>query len=279
MRTSLLLTTCFLILGLCAKAQERIITAGSAASEIVCALGDCDKIIGTDRTSTYPGTLQSLPSIGYRNSISAEGIISMRPDLIIVEEGYVKDELIEQLSSTGIKTLMVEQKRSFEGTKGMITEIAEVLGRKSEGKKLISTIESDLSTLQERISKIKKRPKVLCVYARGEGNMQVAGSNSPFSLLEFAGAQNAVPEIQGFKPLNAESLIIANPDYVLFFDSGLQSLGGIEGALEITGMKQVTAGKKKQIISMDGVLLTNWGPRVAQAAQELFKLTHPEYAE
>ena len=71
---------------LVAYSQERIITAGSALTETVCALGDCDKIIASDRTSLYPAHIQQLPSIGYRTGINAEGIISMKPTLVIAEK-------------------------------------------------------------------------------------------------------------------------------------------------------------------------------------------------
>lgn len=259
-----------------AHAQQRIVTAGSSSSEIICALGLCDNIVATDRTSLYPEKLQSLPSIGYRSGISAEGIIAQQPDLVIFERDYVKDELISQLQSTGIQTLVVEQEGNFKNTQKRIRAIAQAINKEQEGENLIQQIASGLEAVKQKVEASSERPKVLCVYARGEGNMQVAGKNTSFTLLELAGTRNAVPDIDGYKPLNAESLIRANPDYILFFESGLESIGGREAALKITGVQQTTAGKKGQIIAMDGILLTNWGPRVADAALELFYLTHPE---
>lgn len=257
-------------------AQNRIVTAGSSSSEIICALGYSDEIVSTDQTSVYPAKLQSLPSIGYRSSIGAEGIIAQPPDLVIMEEEYVKEALIEQLESTGIKTVVVAQKRSWETTQERIRAIAEAFSDKQAGEQLIAQIQNELAEVEKLVASSDYRPTVLPVYARGTGNLQVGGTNSAFSLLELAGVQNAVPEINGFKPLNTESLIMANPDYILFFSSGLESIGGVDGALEITGVAQTTAGKKRQIIAMDGVKLTNWGPRLAEAARELSFHTHPE---
>ncbi|MBX2841578.1 MAG: ABC transporter substrate-binding protein [Flammeovirgaceae bacterium] len=258
------------------NAQQRIITAGSSSSEIVCALGDCEKIIATDRTSLYPEKLQMLPSIGYRSNISAEGIISQNPDLVIFEKEYVKAEVISHLQATGIETLVVTQERTIEGIQKRVEIIAKALNKSKEGKIIISEIKQAFKLLEQKIELTTSRPSVLCVYARGQGNMQVGGKNSAFNLVELAGAVNAVPEIEGYKPLNTESLIKANPDFILFFESGLKSLGGKEKILEIPGVSETTAGKKVQIISMNGVFLSNWGPRVAEAAEELFYLTHPE---
>jgi len=276
MKTSLIVS--LLVAGLfqLASAQDRIVTAGSSTSEIVCALGKCDNIIATDRTSLYPEKLQNLPSIGYRNGISAEGIIAQRPDLVIFEDNYVREDLIKQLQATNINVVVVANESNLESTRNRIRTIAEALNAKKAGEALIGEISSDLSELAAKVEETQFEPTVLCVYNRGRGNMMVAGTDTPFSIIELAGAKNAVPEISGFKPLNAESLILANPDYILFFESGLESIGGIEAALKITGVEKTTAGKKRQIIALDGVLLTNWGPRIAEAAEQLFQKLHPE---
>lgn len=258
-----------------ASAQQRIITAGSSSSEIVCALGLCDKIVATDRTSLYPESLQDLPSIGYRNSINAEGILSLQPDLVILEKSYVTDDLITQLRLSRIKVVVVQSEQNFESSKARIRTIAGALNKLSEAEQLIDQIEIDLLAISKKVASAPSRPKVLCVYARGTGAIQIAGSNTSFELLRLAGAVNAAADIEGYKPLNTESLIQSNPDFILFFDSGLESIGGVEGALKIPGVSQTKAGKEKQIIHMDGNLLTNWGPRLAQAVEELFYLTHP----
>ena len=253
---------------------QRIITAGSSSTEIVCRLGLCDSIVATDRTSLYPPQMQSLPSIGYRSSITAEGIISLNPEILILQKGYVSDVILEQVKNAGQKVLVVENNSNLEDTKLRITQIAQALDKVKEGKDLIAEMEKDLAQLKRKVEATSERPTVLCVYARGAGNMSVAGTGTGFMLIELAGTKNAVPEIEGYKPLNAEALINANPDYLLFFESGLAGLGGIDGVIKIPGVAQTTAGKKRQIISIDGVKLTNWGPRLVEAANEIFEKTH-----
>jgi len=82
-------------------------------------------------------------------------------------------------------------------------------------------------------------------------------------------ATPAVTGIEGYKPLNTEALIASNPDYLLMFESGVKSLGGVEGVLKVPGVDQTTAGKKKQVIAMDGIKLSNFGPRLGEAVKEL----------
>lgn len=274
-KASLLLI--FLTLSIVSFAQDvRIVTAGSAMTETVCALGDCGKIVATDRTSLYPPQVQQLPSIGYRTGISAEGIIALKPTLFIVEKLYVEDALIKQIRSTGIRVVELARAYDLAGTKELIRSIAKELNKTSQGEDVIAKIESRLAEASAIVKKAKSSPayrqagpKVLCIYNRGTSSFDVAGNNTFSNILPFVNATPAVTGIEGYKPLNSEALIASNPDFLLMFESGVKSLGGVEGVLKVTGVDQTTAGKKKQVIVMDGIKLSNFGPRLGEAVKEL----------
>jgi len=71
-------------------------------------------------------------------------------------------------------------------------------------------------------------------------------------------------------------LIAANPDYLLMLSTGVESIGGIDGVLKIAGVAQTTAGIRKQILIIDSLKLTNFGPRFGETVKELVLLLHPE---
>ncbi|HEY3404256.1 MAG TPA: ABC transporter substrate-binding protein, partial [Ohtaekwangia sp.] len=251
---------------------QRIITAGSAITETVCALGDCDKIVASDRTSLYPEHIQQLPSIGYRTGINAEGILSLKPDLVIAEKDYVKEAVLTQLSSAGIKLVIVDRQLNVNDTRKFITQIAEALNKEAEGKKLIASIDADLAEAKTMLQRIATTPRVLCIYNRGTATVSMAGKNTFAEILPYAGAVNAVTDVDDYKPLNTEALIAANPEFILMVSTGLESLGGIEGMLNVPGVAQTTAGKKRQIVALDSLMLTNFGPRFGKAVKELVLL-------
>jgi iron complex transport system substrate-binding protein len=262
----------FLFIFLCVQAfaqPDRIITAGSAMTETVCALGDCDKIVATDRTSLYPAQVQQLPSVGYRQGINAEGIIALKPTMLIVEKMYVEEAVVQQIRSTGIKVLEIPRAYDLAGTKELIRAIAKQLNKKSQGEQVIAKIEGQLAEANAIVKKSKTAPKVLCIYNRGTQSFDVAGNNTFANILPLVNATPAVTGVEGYKPLNTEALIAANPDYLLMFESGVKSLGGVEGVLNVPGVNQTTAGKKKQVIVMDGIKLSNFGPRLGEAVKEL----------
>ena len=228
----------FLVVAISANGQ-RIITAGSAITETVCALGDCSKIVASDRTSLYPAEIQKLPSIGYRTSISAEGIISLKPTLFIVEADYVKAEVIEQIKSAGITVVAIERTFSFEGTKDLIQRIAVALNRNTEGVKLIAKIEGELAEVKKIVARSNTTPRVLCVFNRDKNALNIAGTNTLSEILKYVGAVPAVSGVEGYKPLNTETLITSKADFLLMFENGVQALGGIEGVLTIPHLVRV----------------------------------------
>ena len=251
--------------------EIRIVTAGSAMTETVCALGDCSKIVATDRTSLYPAEMQSLPSIGYRTSINAEGIIALRPTLFIVEKEYVDDAVVRQVQSAGIKVVQVKRAYNLNGTKELIRTIAKELNKKKEGEDVIKKIDADMAEVKGLLDLIeeKDRPKVLCIYNRGTSSFDVAGNNTFSNILPYVKAVPAIKGVEGYKPLNTEAMIASNPDFLLMFESGVKSLGGVEGVLKVPGIDQTKAGKNKQVIVMDGIKLSNFGPRFGEAVKDL----------
>jgi iron complex transport system substrate-binding protein len=249
-----------------AAAEEKIVSVSGTATEVLCALGLEKNIIGVDVTSTYPASVQKLPKVGHNRSLNAEGILSLGPTLVVGMEEEFKPELKIQLEKAGIKVKLFKMEYTAQGSKSLITSMAAYFGKTSVGETLIKEIDQDLA----KVKKSKNPKKVLFIYARGAGTMMVAGKNTSLErIIELAGGKNAVTGFEEFKPLTAESLVAANPDAILLFTSGLESLGGMDGFLKIQGVLQTNAGRNKKVIEMDGQYLSGFGPRVGKAAAEL----------
>lgn len=276
--TSLFFTNALILGSSCNSAPEqnkpslldsaRIVSVNGTTSEILAGLGLEDKIVGVDVASTYPESLSSIPQIGHSRKLSSEGILALNPTMVIGTKKDVSPEIAEILSSAGVNLMLFEQEFSVEGSKHLIRSIADSLGIHNKGDSIIQILKNDLE--QINIQKYKdQKSKVLFIYARGTGTMMVAGEDTPIQkIIELAGAENAVSGFTDYKPLTAEALVAANPDVILLFDSGLKSLGGIPGLLEVQGIKETKAGKNKKFIEMDGQFLTGFSPRLGKALQE-----------
>ncbi|TAE39064.1 MAG: hemin ABC transporter substrate-binding protein [Sphingobacteriales bacterium] len=259
-----------------AKAQTgknslKIVSLNGTLSEIIVSLGLQANLVGVDITSTYPASLNKLPKVGHNRNLSAEGILALQPNLIIGIAKDIKPELAQQFKSAGIKMMLFNQDFSFSGTQKLVLAVADSLKQSHKASAIINKIEKDMATAKPFI-KPNIKPKILFIYARGTGTMMVAGNGTQVQkMVQLAGGQNATTGFKDFKPLTAESLVLANPDVILLFDTGLESLGGANGLQNVPGIAQTNAGKNKRIIVMDGQLLCGFGPRLGLAVAELAK--------
>ncbi|MBD8490614.1 ABC transporter substrate-binding protein [Echinicola sp. CAU 1574] len=256
--------------------SKKIITAGGTITEIVFALGHGDEIIATDRTSTYPASMQSLPSIGYRNQIQAEGILSLGPDMILVEEGYLNDDVLFQLQNSGKEVHVFEKPLDKSSSISLIESVGQLFKEEENSKKLVGNLEQDFSRLETLKTKDKRNPEVIFIMSRGPETVFLAGKETfADAIIQLAGGKKSPVDFEGMKPLTPEALAAINPEYILLFESGWKASGGKDGLKAIQGITETEAWKKDQLIAMDGHYLSGFGPRLGKAAIELFEKTHP----
>ena len=79
------------------KAADRVLSVGGSVTEIVYALGEGDRLVARDSTSSFPDSAVKLPDVGYMRALAPEGVLSVNPDLIIAEEGSGPQETIDVL--------------------------------------------------------------------------------------------------------------------------------------------------------------------------------------
>ena len=252
----------------------KIVSINGTVSEILVGLGLEDQIIGVDVASTYPESLQSKPKVGHSRQLSAEGILSLGPDMIFGTELDVKPELAEQLKTTGVSLHLFKREYSPEGTRNLIRSIADTLGLQAKGDSLITQLNQDLALVDSMDFKDPK-PRVLFIYARGAGTMMVGGTGTEVDkMIALAGGVNAITGFEDYKPLTSEAVVAANPDVILLFDSGLSSLGGVNGIMQVQGIAETPAGKNRRFVEMDGQYLSGFSPRLGKAIQELASKIH-----
>jgi len=246
----------------------RIVSLNGTLTEILCSFGYEKNIVGVDVTSTYPQSILEKPKVGHNRNMSAEGIIALKPDIVLGVQENMKPELAAQLRAAGARVLLFSPEYSVKGAKKMIQAVADSLRYGGKTSDVFAAIDADT----REAARLPSKPKVLFIYARGAGTLMASGTNTSIhSIIGLAGGQNAVTAYEDFKPLTTEALVSANPDVILLFDSGLASLGGVDGLLQVPGVSLTNAGKAKRVIEMDGQLLTGFGPRTGTAIAQLSK--------
>ena len=257
---------------------SRIITIGGSVTEIVFALGAQDQVVARDSSSLYPLAVEELASVGYIRQLSAEPVLALEPTLIITTEDIGPPEAVEQLQAAGVTMLIVPTADSIAGVITKVETIAQALAVEELGQNLIATIESDYAEAQDLLASVETTPRVMFIYARGVGAVSVAGTDtSAETMIELAGGENAVTEFDGFQPITAEAVVTAAPDVILLMSRGLQSVGGVDGLLELPGIAQTPAGENRRIIAMDDLYLLGFSTRTGTAILDLTYLMHEEF--
>lgn len=260
----------------------RIVSLNGTLTELLYAVGYGDKIVGVDVTSTYPAAALSKTNLGHARQLNAEAILSLKPTLILVDEEGSQSPAIITLKKSGLPIGVVEVPQTLEGSLQAAHQLEQLLGVDFDTKALEANIHQNKQALAQFLEQHPQQPKVLFIYARGAQTMMVGGKHTfAEKMIQLAGGTLALPAIEGFKPLTPEALLEGQPEVILMFDSGLQSLAAegaatpaLEQLLQIPAIAQTPAGAHKKVVTMEGLYLSGFGPRASTAALELAKAIH-----
>ncbi len=253
--------------------ETRIIAIDASLSEIVFALGHGKNMVGRDITSAYPAAVAQLPSVGYMRSLSAEGILSLRPDLVLATSDARPQSVLLKLKEAGIKVEIIKNEFSVAGVKYKIRRVATVLNEVEKGEQIVIDMQKSVDNAVAIAHKAKEAhgdvSALFILNMRGH-NMMVAGNNNRANnMMELALIYNsAAKDFTGFKPLTSEAAIKYNPQFLLIMPFGLSSAGGRDAILSTPAIKMTEAGRKQQLVVLNDGFLT-FGPRIGQAIEDL----------
>ena len=249
----------------------RLISIGGALTEIVYLLKANSELVGVDTTSIYPAAATRLPNVGYTRSLSAEGILALRPTQLIATEDAGPPIVLKQIVDTRIPLTILPSSHQFKDLIDRVNTIGRLVHKTDMAQALASRLHLEWKDAQERVSHSKvNNIRALFVLSQNPSQLMVGGTKtSADAMIKFAGARNAIAGMSGFKPLTPEAVIAANPDVIVVTDQGMKAVGGIGGVLRFPGISQTRAGKEQKIISLEAMYLLGFGPRMPLAIAEL----------
>ncbi|WP_446810651.1 heme/hemin ABC transporter substrate-binding protein [Methylomonas sp. 2BW1-5-20] len=258
-----------------AGTPARIVSIGGALTEIVYALDGQASLVGVDTTSLWPEAAKALPQVGYMRALSAEGILSLAPTLVIASAHAGPPPVLAQLHAAGVEVKTLTEEYSEQGIVNKIADIAAVLGKPVEGERLAAQVHADFSRLAQLRAQAIKQPKVLFFMAVSHGAPLVSGRDTAAdAIIALAGGSNAAADFSGNKPIGGETVIAAAPDAILLTELTLNAVGGLEQFYQLPGIAHTPAGQNRRVIVMDTLSLLGFGLRSGQAALDFAKQLH-----
>ncbi|MFI6476736.1 hemin ABC transporter substrate-binding protein [Nonomuraea sp. NPDC050663] len=256
------------------KDAGRIIPLNGEIAEIVFALGLKDKVVGVDLSAMGLPEAQGKPQVGYARTLAAEGVLALKPTVLVGTTDAGPPEVLEQIKNAGVPLVQVPTAAdSVDSVPAKIETVAAAVGEPAKGKELAAKVAAEIAAAKTKGAAVTTKPKVAFLYLRGQQKTYMIGGKGAKAdaMITAAGGIDAGSEagIQGYKPITAEAMVTGAPDIILVMEDGLESVGGIEGLLKLPGVAQTPAGKDKRIVSMDGLELLGMSLRTGPALDKL----------
>lgn len=255
---------------------SRIVSVGSAITEILYALGVEDRVVAVDTTSLFPPRAQEKASVGYMRTLSAEGVLSVNPSVIIAVEGSGPAEAIAVLEAASVPFILIPEAVDAEGVVRKIRAVADAIGESKKGEALAAAVADDIAALASVRERIGQRRKAVFVLSMGGGSPMVGGRNTGAdAVFALAGVDNALAAMDGYKLASEEAALAAAPDAVVMMSERSHDLG-TEEVFAVPAFAGTPAAEAGRLISIPGTYLLGFGPRVAHAARDLAAQVYPE---
>ncbi len=259
---------------------SRIVPLNGDLAETVFTLGLTRNVVGVDTSATYPErSVARVPKIGYQRTLSAEGILSLRPTVVIGSPAAGPPAVIEQLRTAGVTVVIIPEYKALNAGARKLRIVGKALGVPNRGERLARQVESQIRIARREVASTGAKPRVAFLYLRGTQVQMIGGKGSGAdAMIAAAGGRDVGVEagIDRFKPFSAEALVAARPDVLLLLSAGLQSVGGVDGLLRLPGVAQTPAGQARRIVHYDDLLLLGLGPRTGKALRLLIRGLHPD---
>lgn len=252
---------------------QRVLAIGGSVTEIIYALGQQNRLIARDSTSSFPPEALELPDVGYMRALSSEGVLSVKPDLILSEEGAGPPETIAILKDAGIPFETIPSGTDAEGLTAKIGAVAEALGVAEAAEAPVEALRADLDRLAEVTGTEEKPKRVMFILSLQGGRVMASGQGTEAdAIIRLAGAENSVQGVKGYKPLTDEAITAAAPEVILMMKRGTEDAGhaaAAEALMANPAIAATPAAETGAVIRMDGLYLLGFGPRTGQAALDL----------
>ncbi|TDV61926.1 hemin ABC transporter substrate-binding protein [Pseudomonas sp. LP_7_YM] len=258
----------------------RWISAGGALTEWVVALGGESRLVGIDTTSQHPESIKALPSIGYQRQLSSEGILSLRPSILVGTEEMGPPPVLEQLRAAGVKVDVLSAAADVSALQGNLQTLGVLLGKEAQARELAEQYAKRLADQHHWVVQAQQRqaaPGVLLLVSHAGAAPMVAGTGTVGDwLIKQAGGRNLATHA-GYKVFSAEAMAGLDPEVLVFTDRAQSGAPSREALFRKNPLLAATrAAQDKRLVEVDPTLLAGGlGPRLPDAIKTLSEAFYP----
>ncbi|ADM10778.1 hemin-binding periplasmic protein [Parvularcula bermudensis HTCC2503] len=253
-----------------ASAQDRIVSLGGDLTEIIYALGEGDRVVGTDRDSRYPDDAAAKPKVGYVRRLSAEGVLSVEPDLVLISGAAGPETALAQIEASGVEIISLETEYTPQAILDKVGVVATALGREDAGETMKADLEKTIAAARRDVERVGISPSILFFASVPDGAPRAAGDETAAAgVIDMLGGTNVFAGRPGYNALSLEAAVAADPDIILVMTHHAEREGGIEAVRTHPALLLTTAAQEGRVFLVDQYSVMQFGPRTPQSVAEL----------
>lgn len=244
-----------------AHAPQRIVSLLPSFTEALCALGACDRVVGTDRFSDWPEAVRRLPKLGGLEDAQVERIAALRPDVVVVE---ASTRVVDRLEALGLNVVALEA-RSHADVRRTLDLLGRMLGAPAQADAAWARIEAQIDQAARTVPASLRGQRV---YFEVDSTPYAAGASSFIgeTLVRLGLANIVAAELGAFPRLNPEFVVSARPDLILASQDNLADMPRRPGWATLVALQRQ---RVCAFARADYELIVRAGPRMGEAAQRI----------
>ena len=179
----------------------RVVVLGGDLTEIAYALGAGPRLVAANSTALWPPEAEALPKVGYLRRLSAKGILSLMPDLVLASADAGPPAVLDQLRSAGLAVETAPAGTGFDAVVPKIDFVGRALGLPAEAAALAAGVEADMARVEAAVAGLPDTPSVLFLISVGRGAPMAGGNGTAAdAMIRLAHARNAVEASRATSP-------------------------------------------------------------------------------
>ncbi|MBE2898672.1 ABC transporter substrate-binding protein [Pasteurellaceae bacterium 20609_3] len=239
--------------GAVAHEAQRVVSVGFGVTQLIDALGAGEEIVAVDSTSKAFAKARNLPVLGYQRKLAAEGIIALKPTVVIGSEEMGPEVVLSQLKQAGIAVVVLDgAQHNVSDLSAHIRTLGEQLDKKSQSAVLLDQVAQQ----QAQLARGKQGGQRAVFLFLGEKGALFAGGDATTAngMFELIGLSNIAKGKTNYYPYGIETLIAEQPKVVLISERSLaQDLNGI--LTKYPFLSQLKATQNQCIFTVNGQAL------------------------
>ena len=187
---------------------ERMVVYDGAAVEMLFAIGEGDRVVGTHSFVTYPAETAEITKVGDAFNMDIEAIVALEPDLVYV----FYDRFNADLERAGLKVLYIKSlSHGFREVSDQIRMWGAITGANEEAEQVAGKFDERVQTIEGKMAEIDP---TRTVYSHGFDWWTPGRDTLVNDVFELLKLEN-VADFEGYQQINPEIIVADEPDFIM----------------------------------------------------------------